>query len=177
MKCKWKVQKMIIMKLKATWKIKEKYKEEDFQHEHNIYFLEKKCSFHTYYNVHRTGALLQNYSNFSQISTSKSVNTRFANLTFCCSLLPLKAVFQGVSKNTRIDAQIKVKLKLSSIRKLAEEKMVERLLQQITKTNYKLQLLVSECGFRNFCHLGYLYYCYSDPKLPAEFKEIKTIST
>ena len=54
--------------------------------------------------------------------------------------------------------------------------MMERLLQQITKANYKLQLFASECGIGNFCLLNYLYYCYSDPKIPAEFQETKTIN-
>ena len=54
--------------------------------------------------------------------------------------------------------------------------MMERLLQQITKANYKLQLFASKCGIGNFCLLNYVYYCYSDPKIPAELQETKTVN-
>ena len=52
--------------------------------------------FHTYFHTHcdvsRTRNILQNYSNFSQISFAKSVNKRFVNITFCCSLFFSEAV-------------------------------------------------------------------------------------
>ena len=43
-----------------------------------------KCTFHAHYDVYRTRTFLQNYSNFSQISIVKNVNTSFVNITFWC---------------------------------------------------------------------------------------------
>ena len=83
----------------------------------------------------------------------KSVNASFVNITFFCCL-------QGVSKNNptknRIDAEIQVTLKHPPAQKLTEKKMLSRLSKQVTKINYKLQLLSSECVFRNFCYMDYL---------------------
>ena len=69
-------------------------------------------------------------------------------------------VLQNLPKNNRtkkqIDAEIQVTLKRAPARKRTEDKMFCRLSQQITKLNYKLTLLASECLFHKFCYLNYL---------------------
>ena len=71
-----------------------------------------------------------------------------------------EVVLKCMSKNNptknQMDAKIQVTLKLAPAQKLTEKKMLSRLSKQITKKNYKLQLLSSERVFRNFYHLDYL---------------------
>ena len=43
-----------------------------------------KCSFSTHYDEYRTRTILQNYSNFSQISIVKNVNASFVSIMFYC---------------------------------------------------------------------------------------------
>ena len=87
-----------------------------------------KCSFHTHCDVSRTRNILQNYSNFSQISLAKSVNKRFMNITFCCSLFFFQKRFEGMSRNNptkkQIGAEIQAKLNHAPAQKPAEEKML-----------------------------------------------------
>ena len=76
--------------------------------------------------------------------------------------LSSEEVLQGLSKNNptkkQIDAEIQVTLKNAPPRKRTEEKMFYRLLQQITKPNYRLTLLASACVFHKFCCLDYLLF-------------------
>ena len=72
----------------------------------------------------------------------------------------LQEVLQNLPKNNQtkkqIDAEIQVTLKRAPARKRTEDKMFCWLSQQITKPNYKLTLLVSECLFHKFFYLHYL---------------------
>ena len=56
----------------------------------------------------------------------------------------------------QINAKIQVTLTHASARKRTEEKILCRSSQQITKLNYKLTLLASDCAFHKVCNLNYL---------------------
>ena len=78
-------------------------------------------------------------------------------LRFIFAYFSSESVLQGMFKNNttekQIDAKIQVTLKHVPARNITVEKVWWNLSQQITKKNYKLQLLASEYLSCTFCHL------------------------
>ena len=103
-----------------------------------------KCSFHTHCDVSRTRNILQNYSNFSQISFAKGVNKRFVNITFCCSLFFFRSglkVCQGIIQpKSKLVRKFKQNWIMHQLKNMQRRKCCRdyrsKLQRQITNCNY-----------------------------------------
>ena len=115
-----------------------------------------KLFFQTLYDMYRTRTFFQNYSNFSQVSIVKNVNTTLVNITFWCLFFFRSGLTRPVVQPKANRCQNASDTEACTSLKTYRGENFLKVIATSYKTKLQINITCIECVFCKFCHLDYL---------------------